>query len=656
MVHDDEHNLLLAIGSAELTYGGIYVTADYLEYGFDTDEVVAVGNVIVEDADNRIFADSLELNVDTKVGVIYRADGILAGVFYFSGTRLVKLSEDKFQVFDGYISACAGDRPPWAFRCERATVEIEEFAVVHHPTFRIENLPAAYLPYFVFPAKKERATGFLFPGIGMSSRDGFTLENAFFWAIAVNQDATFGLDYLANRGLRPRAEYRYIFSPRISGQLNASYLQDQDTDEKYHKVLYTHRHDFPGDVRSNLRLESESEDSGIKEFERNINIRSRRATDSSLVVSKNFENRSIQLRARWYDSIQQDFDQKFGRLPEITFKNSAERIRNTPIFFKMDSSLINFVQETGVESADVARLDVWPRVSLPMTKYPYLTVTPELGFRETYYSKQRTDSDGVSRELGMIRVNVNGPLLERVYQRRFGRVNKFKHRIEPSVRYEYDDYMFGNDREEMQNVHGFASTGGGRANRLTYAFVNRFLAQEIGEDGSLGVREIARLTINQGFDIEETRREGEGESRPFSDVGIDLETRLWPNFIFNLDSSYDVYDNTVDSANLEIGLALMDRFTVQFDKRYTRPAGTFTSVGASYRILDRWRVAFESRYDGRLEEFVQNVFELDYTGQCWGIRWQLVDRREETSIAFLISLKELGSIGTPVQMRVGPRL
>jgi len=656
MVHDDERKLLLAIGSAELTYGDIYVTADYLEYGFETDEVVAVGNVIVEDGDNRIFADSLELNVDTKVGVIYRADGILAGVFYFSGTRVVELSEDKFQVFDGYISACAGDRPPWAFRCDRATVEIEEFAVVHHPTFRIENLPAAYLPYFVFPAKKERATGFLFPGIGMSNRDGFTLENAFFWAIAVNHDATFGLDYLANRGLRPTAEYRYIFTPQISGQLNASYLQDRYTDEKYHKVLYNHRHDFPGGVHSKLRVEAESEDSGTKEFERNIDIRSRRAADSSLVVSKNFENRSIQLRARWYDSIQRDVDQKFGRLPEITFKNSTERIRNTPLFFKMDSSFINFVQETGAESVDVARLDAWPRVSLPMTKYPYLTVSPELGFRGTYYSKQQTGSEGASREVGMIGVNAKGPLFERVYQLRLGRINKVKHRIEPSVRYQYDDYMFGSDREEMENVYGFASLGGGRANRLTYALVNRFLAQETGEDGSLGVREIARLTIRQRFDIKEARREDKGKSHPFSDVGIDLETRLWPSFIFNLDSSYDVYDNTIDSANLEIGMAFMDRLTMQFDRRYRRPGGTFTTVGASYKVLGRWQVAFESRYDGRREEFVQNTFGLDYTGQCWGISWQLVDRREETSFAFLINLKELGSIGTGVGMRVGPRL
>jgi len=589
--------------------------------------------------------------------VAYRADGVLAGVLYFSGTRLVKLSGEKFEVLDGFITSCAGDRPPWAFRCDRASVEIEKFAVVHSPSFRIANMPAAYLPYFVFPAKRERATGFLFPRIGMSNRDGFTLENAFFWAIAANQDATFGVDYLSNRGVRPKIEYRYIFSPVISGQLNASYLGDERTGENYYKVLYTHDHRFMGDVRSKLKLDTESDVSESKEFESNIDIRSRRATDSSLVISKNFENRSFQLNARWYDSIQLGFDQSFGRLPEVTFTNSLERIRNTPLFFRLDSSLVNFLRESGGVSENVARFDVWPRISLPMTKHPYLTVVPEVGFRPTYYSGQQTSSDGVSRETGIIQTTVSGPIFERVFNVGFGRITRIKHRIEPSVAYQYEDYMFGNDREEMQKVHGFARVGSlDRTNLLTYGFVNRFLAQERTEGGSLAVREIGRLTIEQRFDIRESRTKGGGESRPFSEVGMDLETRLWPSVIFNVDSSYDVYENVVNSVNLEVGFVLMDRITAQYDRRYARPGGAFTSVGASYKFLDRWRLAFESRYDGNREEFVQNTFGLDYTGQCWGISWQVLDRRDETSFAFLVNLKELGSVGAGTPMRVGPQL
>jgi len=657
MEYDEERELLLAIGSAEFTYGDIYVTADYLEYGLTTDEVVAIGNVIIEDADNRIFANSLELNVDTKVGVVYQADGILGGVFYFSGTHLVKLSEKKFQVFDGFISACSGDRPFWAFRCDRATVEIEKFAVVHQPTFRIENMPAAYLPYFVFPAKRERSTGFLFPRIGASNRDGFTLGNAFFWAIAINQDATFGVDYLSNRGFRPTGEYRYIFGPQISGQMNASYLEDRKRDEEFYQVLFTHRQHFPGDVRSILRLQAESEDSSTKEFEQDINIRSRRATDSVLLVSKNFENRSIQLRARFFDSIQRGRNEQFGRLPEITFNNSTERIRNTPFFFQTDASFINFFNEIDGESTNVSRLDLFPQVSLPMTDYPFLTVVPRVGVRETYYTSQRNSSDGLSRELGTFEARVNGPLFDRVFQVGLGSISKVKHRVEPLVNYNYQDHLSASDEEEAGNIRRFDFVDSlGPSHAIRYGVVNRFLAQVQSQRGGFEVREIARFTVEQRYDIREARRKDAVERRPFSDVRIDLETRVWSNILFNFDSTYDVYTHVFDTVNFELGLDLMERITLQFDTRYGRPGGTFTSFGASYKFLDRWRVAFETRYDGAREEFVQNSFGLDYASQCWGIKWQLIERRDETSFAFLIDLKELGSFGTGTAMRVGPQL
>ena len=58
-----------------------------------------------------------------------------------------------------------------------------------------------YVPAFYYPINKEgRSTGFLMPQYGSTTLKGFTLSNAFFWAIDRSQDATFYHDWSTKTG------------------------------------------------------------------------------------------------------------------------------------------------------------------------------------------------------------------------------------------------------------------------------------------------------------------------------------------------------------------------------------------------------------------------------------------------------------------------
>src|SRR5262249_38334467 len=83
---------------------------------------------------------------------------------------------------------------------------------------KVKDVPVFYMPAFYYPINKEnRATGFLMPQYGSSTANGFTLSNAFFWAINRSQDATFFHDFLSKTGQNYAGEYRYAEAPGSEG-------------------------------------------------------------------------------------------------------------------------------------------------------------------------------------------------------------------------------------------------------------------------------------------------------------------------------------------------------------------------------------------------------------------------------------------------------
>ena len=50
--------------------------------------------------------------------------------------------------------------------------------------FRVKDVPAFYVPYFIYPIEQDqRSTGILFPHFGQSDMRGYNIGTGFFWAM-----------------------------------------------------------------------------------------------------------------------------------------------------------------------------------------------------------------------------------------------------------------------------------------------------------------------------------------------------------------------------------------------------------------------------------------------------------------------------------------
>ena len=140
---------------------------------------------------------SLGERVDRSMFGTQEADAL------FRGREIHKLGPKKYKIVDGAFSTCVQPTPRWEVVSGRATINLDDYALLKNSVFRVKGVPVMYLPIFYYPIQEDdRATGFLIPTYGTSTFSGQSLSNAFFWAISRSQDATFEHDWFAKAGQR----------------------------------------------------------------------------------------------------------------------------------------------------------------------------------------------------------------------------------------------------------------------------------------------------------------------------------------------------------------------------------------------------------------------------------------------------------------------
>ena len=120
---------------------------------------------------------------------------------YFYGDEIEKIGYKKYKIRRGGFTTCLQPTPRWQVTSGTVILNLDHYAYLTNALLKAKSVPVFYLPVLYYPINKEdRATGFLMPVYGTSTYRGFTLSNAFFWAIGRSQDATFMHDWFSKRG------------------------------------------------------------------------------------------------------------------------------------------------------------------------------------------------------------------------------------------------------------------------------------------------------------------------------------------------------------------------------------------------------------------------------------------------------------------------
>lgn len=245
VTYDHNSDVYLLKGNIAITRAGTVLTADEAEFDRKNMHVSAKGNVALQYDEDSLSADRLEIDLDNGSGRLENGT-----IFFYEnhmivkGETLHKIDDQSYHGKRVSVTSCDGDRPDWRITGRDLKVTIEGYGILKHATFQIKNIPILYTPYLIFPVKLQRQSGLLAPWPGHSKRKGFEYQQPFFWAINQSSDATFYLHSMANRGVKPGVEYRYV----VDGISKATFMydgfsdhwiDDTDADEKERRGYIT---------------------------------------------------------------------------------------------------------------------------------------------------------------------------------------------------------------------------------------------------------------------------------------------------------------------------------------------------------------------------------------------------------------------------------
>lgn len=633
-------------GDVTLRYQDITLKADLITYNHLTRDATAEGNVILDQGTRRMSATRAFFNFDSSSGTLFEATASLDPSVYITGEKIEKIDEITYRITDGVFTSCELGDPSWAFHLSEGIVRVEDYARLKNLSFRANGVPVIYLPYLVWPTKTDRARGFLIPKPGFSNRFGSFLKTAYFIPYEEWADATIRADVFSKGFVGLGVDARYVPSPSIDGELDLYSVYDNDTEELEWKYSYQHTHEgLPGGFRGVIDMRDFSDLPFFQRFERDFDLNTISNVYSSAYLTKNTSSYSLNLRTdRREHFLGVDDAQVFEQLPAVQFNLYPRRMAASPFYFSLESSASR-LRTTSSREPDVEyfRTDLFPTVSMRLDTPAWFSVKPEISLRQTNYSKSRDpqtfqiSDEELSRFYGQAQVELVGPSFSRIFQREVGEFTRFKHVIEPRVR-----YLYTTDVEEQSQVIRFDTVDSPFLplvdQSVEYSLVQRLLAKTADERSS--AREILSFTIRQTASLSDpfsTRLDDDGELIENKLTPVSLSLRFNPYRSLRLDASTSVSSETghVEGASISAGISGETSYlNTTWFARFAQPdlPGLDSSqirIAAGRPIIqDRIRADIQFNYDIERDEILEQRYLVGYSSSCYNIALEVRDFQE----------------------------
>ena len=681
-------------GYVDISNKGYRLQADHAEYDTDTKELIATGNVVLDQEGQRITGDRLEMNLESETGTLYNVFGYVPPQIFFWGTKLDKLGEDEYKLYDGKFTECSQVVPHWQLKTSSTRMTFNEYAHFTNFTLKVKKAPIFYSPYMIWPIKRDRATGFLFPGFGPNDNKGFYFGGSFFWAMTRSMDSTYFIDHWQLRGWAGGGEYRYATGEKSGGSSRFYYADDRELGPNW--TFNTDiKQDLPADFRLAAVADIFSSFEYIQDTDNSFAGSSRRQERAQAFLTRNWSYYSMNVLGDYSGTqFSRSREVQLFHLPEFEFQSRSQKIGPTPFFFTFLGSA-DFLGRSDVLGAkefksNYQRYDMFPGISYPITYLSWLTLTPSFGYRLTYYSASQLEpgstipvigKDPVTRNLATYTLDLRGPNFAKIFDTpHLAYSQKWKHAIEPQITYQYiqdvDEIARILRIDEVDDFFGL--------NVVTYSITNLLYAKrpvkeepdykpdqyqyynpKSLEEEVFSPWELISWKISQTYSLQSDRFNQEifTDLKPLSPIFSEI--RINPKENYNIDFSldYDTYDHQI--TGISVGSTLRDT-----DKWYANVAYTYTNPvpvegirprADSHQIRtnggfgiykNRFVFSGEIDYDFLTNQLFRYSLGVLYNDDCFtiGAEWKhwhvgsISSQRIENQITFYLSLPNIGSV------------
>lgn len=711
MSYLEREGLVIAEGNVVATRGNQILYAQKAVYNRETGLIEVSGDVRLKSDSDYLTGERAVFDLRTQTGQISEAKLFMKeNNFHVNGESIERLGPDTYLVKDARVTTCDSADPAWSITASEVKVTIEGYGVVKNSAFRIRGVPVFWVPYAIFPAKTERQSGLLPPALGYSNRNGAEVELPIFWAISNQTDATFYERYMSERGLMQGLEWRYVAEKDSKGVFLFDVLQDRvekkdlsnpdqasiSPFERTNETRYWFRskadQDMPLGIQARLDTDYVSDQDYLREFQTSLwgykgrpdlvrqfgrpveEITSPFRT-SRVRFSRDQPGYSLQAYSLYYQRTRPvSPDETPEPIGGAMYSLLPRPVFGEPLFVRLRSDYDYIWRDVGDKGQ---RIFVGPEVTRPFWLSPYVEFQPSVGYARVaqFFKREDGSTDEQSRDAYDLRARLS-TLVERTFDVEWGDTKRLKHKVFPSIIYEYRGYGDASkdrpwfepiDAENQRRLVSFSRTTGQATdpfsrslepidteknlNVVAFSLENLLDARNENEKGEVSYKQWGTLEFVQGYDIDEARRDGQPsrEKRPFDPLmgiltfhpvsNVDLQSEVW----------WDHYEDEVALVDtfIEFSYRRAGGRTDRYGLEYLYIPGKNESIGYNVHvnITDAFAAGTSLQRELTLDRNVGARYYVQYSSQCWGVRVSMESFAGIDSFMVSFTLLGLGELG-----------
>ncbi len=693
--YQTDQQRVIGLGHVVVTYGDVIMTCDRLVVFTETRDAYAEGHVRVSEGEQRLEAERMLYNFETRSGVALDAEAAVTGFasWYGRGEEARKLLSHELVVDRGYITSCDFDEPHYRIRARRIEIFLEDKVVARKVVFQVGRRSLFYLPYYSYSLKDDRPKVTVIPG---KQKDwGFYTLTAARYELNQNAKGYIRNDYRERRGWAQGVDYLYHSDNWGDGKIRWYRVierrrdrpQDQSGEAYRWRLQYRHKGYILDDEDTLATIEFHKQKDPL--FLRDYYRREEFETDQnplsygSVVRSKPGYSLGLLVQPR-----ANRFNSQLEYLPQLKWE-----VRNQPIWRwfaggdTLDSHRLGLVESDGESAAgassrflnqwwkgfhysgedslsvmtnehaspttqqeNATRFDSLHQLSYPTRLAGWLSATPKVGVRQTWYDRSAL---GNERDLLRGQFSTGIDFSTKFYKifdytgEPLGMpINLLRHVITPTLGYEYApkptlpperltvfDGIDGLDRrhtvsiglENKLQTKRMATVRTSREEKeYTKTDVERAMRLAPDTEGPKLFQsvDLARFLLSGGYSLKP-----EDGSR-FTTVGADLELRPMDWCYFEADASYDPRTLDVQAANFDFYTLPNDvrRWQIGLGHRYEQNRTTQWTGEWTYFLSPKWKIRAYERFNWkrikptgrkRINELVEQEYTLTRDLHCW---------------------------------------
>lgn len=671
-------------GNVVFSQGDRHIAADEAILNQETQQFDANGNLVFQDSNFTVTAQSLQAQMRSN-----RAT--LEGAKYWLHGQQVNGDAEKLQITinnnliltNTNFTTCPPDNVSWLLEAEKIKINSEEeWGEIWNAKVRIAGVPVFYIPYMTIPVSDKRKSGFLYPSFSTSTTSGFEVSAPYYWNIAPEYDLTFTPNYMSNRGIFTKTEFRYLAGDAQNGRLNLEYLgNDQLLSSRPNRYLYNWQHQ--GAIDKHWRVMSNFTEVSDNNYFNDLKSDVNRATDNQLsrIGEVSYFENNWDLSTRVQDiKVLGEEEKPYQVMPQVNFNFRAADFWSN-LDFGFNSELTNFAhQDNDVNTA--TRLHMAPSITLPIHG-PSGSLTSQVKLMQTNYWQTNLDpnknlDDSINRTIPQVRINgqINFERFTELFEQ------NYRQTLEPQFQYLYVGY------EDQRNI-GIYDTAQLQDDYYGLFRDRRFSGLDRIADANqmtLGVttrlfddhnQEVTKFSLGQIFYLEDSKLGHEDsifeQNQSTSILAAELDTRLTQDWYLGAAIQYDTNtsDNKKTEATLDFRpeanklLQLSYRYVPDLLNSNTNDLANISQAGvrAAWPINDSLYFVGNWYYDLNENRSVETYTGFQYESCCYALRLSYhyriktnyddnigssaIDSRElfESGVYFNVIIKGLGGSG-----------